>query len=102
MGIKVEKKDDRPCLYVDGDLTIYTVLEYKKALLKKRFFNKDIDVDLSEVEEIDSSGIQLLASINKQIVDNGCEMKITKVNELVSEALEYCQVMGYSAVNEEG
>lgn len=49
------------------NLTISEVIEAKRLLIQLLESGKSLEVDLSGLEEIDISGIQLLISFNKEV-----------------------------------
>lgn len=62
---------------VDRELTVYNVeevMEQLKGYVKGR--KKDLLLDLSEIEDIDTAGLQLLVSLQKYGDSKECECKI--------------------------
>ena len=102
MGLTMETSNDKSSLSIDGELTIYTVQQYKKSLVENLSEDKVLEVDLTDVDEIDISGLQLLAAISKQLADNGSEMKITQASDVVTEALETSCIMTSMTCDSEG
>ena len=47
-------------LHIEGELTIYTAAETKARLLPLLAQCIDLEIDLSQVNEMDSAGLQLL------------------------------------------
>jgi anti-anti-sigma regulatory factor len=65
----------------EGDLTIFEAAVFHQALVQLHEQDSPLEIDLSNVERIDSSGIQLiLAGLKKK------EMKITAVQSSVRES----------------
>jgi anti-sigma B factor antagonist len=93
MAIKMDNKNNKSLLSIDGELTIYTANEYKKYLVGKFNSEKPLEVDLKGVEEIDTCGLQLLAAMCKQLSDNGSELKIIEASDVANEALETSRLM---------
>ena len=102
MGIIMDTQNDKSILSIDGELTIYTVQEYKKSLAEKFVVDKVLEMDLTGVDEIDTSGLQLLAAMSKELFDNGSEMKITQASDVVTEALESSRLMTNMKCDSEG
>lgn len=88
MALKIKNTKKKLSLCIDGDFTIYSVEEYRKSIAKR--FNADqvLEVDLSEVEDIDTSGLQLLAAMDKQCSDSGTEMMISAASTVAQEAID--------------
>lgn len=93
MGIMIETNDDKISLSIKGELTIYTVQEYKKTIAEQFVADKEIEINMSGVDEIDTSGLQLLAAMAKQQASHGLEMHIAQVSDVVSDALETSRLM---------
>ena len=57
----------------EGDLTIFEAAEFREALLLLGKHDGPIELDMSDVENVDSSGIQLMmaASQNSQLIITG-------------------------------
>ncbi|MDO9189441.1 MAG: STAS domain-containing protein, partial [Sulfurimicrobium sp.] len=47
-------------LRLEGELTIYTAMDMKQRLLEPLSTCRQVDVDLSQVSELDSAGLQLM------------------------------------------
>lgn len=56
----VKKKTGPAIVAIEGEMNIYRAAELKDALLKGLESAGSLEVDLSGVEEIDTSGLQLL------------------------------------------
>jgi len=92
MGIEIFSVDGGSRVRIDGDFTIYEVEEYKDELKKSSRSlcskNKNVELDLSGINEIDTSGLQLLATLAKQAKSKDCLIKIMSVNETAKEAIK--------------
>ena len=51
---------------INGDMTIYQAQENKDALLKALRSGNQLEIDLSDVEEFDSAGFQLLCLLKQE------------------------------------
>lgn len=92
MGIQIECVNEKTIFNISGELTIYTVQEYKDVILDKFTLNKKIDVDLSDIDEIDMSGLQLLSMLFKESDSNGIEINITSLNDVSHDAIKISQL----------
>ena len=99
MGIKIENNKNKTSLCIDGELTIYTAQEYRQSILAGFTTNKDLELDLAEVEEIDTSGLQILAAMNKEMTEYGNEMKIIAASNVVIDAIQASHLMTTSIVD---
>lgn len=73
MGIVIEIKDENCNVLIEDNMTIYEAVEQKKRLLKalkKIKKNHQMEIDLSNVNEMDTAGIQVLLLL-KQTAETG-------------------------------
>jgi len=68
------------------DLTIFSAMSTQEILVKALADNQ-AEFDLSDVGEIDSSGLQLLIALRKQADKDGKEVKYHSVSEPVRELI---------------
>ncbi len=88
MGVRIESEDDKCRVHFEGDLTIYTVAECRQAILASTAVEGNVEVNLSQIGELDTSGLQLLAALDRQVSDAGNSMICVGPNEQASETLE--------------
>ena len=72
MAIKVTSNDGNYTVLVEDNMTIYEATEQKEKLLKalkKMKKNEQMEIDLSNVSEMDTAGLQVLLLI-KQTAEN--------------------------------
>ncbi len=97
MSITIENDEQKTSLSIDGELTIYTAQEYTQSIIDEldtaSAANKNLELDLSKVEEVDISGLQILAAMAKELVHNCHEMQIIAASEVAKEALETSQLL---------
>jgi|TARA_B100000315_G_scaffold254512_1_gene295718 anti-anti-sigma factor len=74
---------------INGDMTIYQAQEHKDALLEAVRGGDQLAIDLSDVEEFDSAGFQLLwlakqeaARLQKKLHLTGCSPSVAGVLDL--------------------
>ncbi|GJL51414.1 STAS domain-containing protein [Candidatus Nitrospira salsa] len=85
--MEVTEQLDRHVLHPEGDLTIFEAAEFREALLALSKHEGPLELDVSGVERVDSSGIQLMiaashdgrlamtgmtASLREKIAGIGC------------------------------
>jgi anti-sigma B factor antagonist len=66
MNIHVENKNGLCRMLIEGEMTIFTAAELKKELIDNLGNCSDIEIDLSQVSEMDTAGLQLLLLIYKE------------------------------------
>lgn len=88
MGVKIEADAGNCTIHFEDELTIYNVAECRKQILESCTLQEDVEADLSSIKEIDTGGLQLLAALNKQLVDGGYRLNCSEPGETVLEAFE--------------
>jgi len=76
MTITINKRKHHCIIKIDGDLSIYEVAEYHKKLVEKLDAVTSATVELSQDIEIDTAGIQLLISLQKQLQATGGDLTV--------------------------
>ena len=66
MAIVITPSTDGAQIRIDGELTIYTAAESKELLMDALNVHASFDVNLEAVEEIDTSGLQLLLLMQRE------------------------------------
>jgi len=100
ISIKTEKSINQ--VLVEGDFTIYDASTYHETLKVGFQPGKDIEFDLSGVEEIDSSGLQMMAVYGKKVIANGAEVRFTGMSETAKEALDKSRLLVTLNCEEQG
>ncbi len=86
---KAAKKINGPArVAIEGEMNIYRAAELKKTLIDGLEASPAIDVDLSEVEEMDTSGIQLLVLARMEAARLKKQMKITAASSAACTLIE--------------
>ena len=83
---KIEKTDDIQTIKLIGDLDVYSEDEFKSFIEEEIDSNKDITIDLKELDYLDSTGLGMFMNIYKMVNDNDKEIKIinaTLINYMV-------------------
>lgn len=89
MKIKIKENDDVILISVIGNIELYTQPKFKDTLLKIiRETDKNIDIDLSQVDYLDSSGLGTLVSLYKIQNKKGKKMTISKVNSGIRNLIQ--------------
>ncbi|WP_455884929.1 STAS domain-containing protein [Pseudomonas spelaei] len=91
MPITTEVLDDTTRVRIDGELTIYTVAELAAALLPQMGATPRLELDLSQVTEMDGAGLQLLAVLEREAGIAGTALSVTGQSQAVMQALQLCR-----------
>lgn len=95
MAIRTNKK--KCTAVISGDMTIYTSAEYQKSLIGACPAGKEFSLDLSDVEEMDTSGLQLLLSLQMHMSGNTSGLKLSDASEVVSNVISLTSINGVQA-----
>ncbi|KTC62674.1 sulfate transporter [Pseudomonas fluorescens ABAC62] len=90
MPITSETRDGTARVGIDGELTIYTVGELAAGLLPRIGTAPRLEVDLSQVTEIDGAGLQLLALIQREAAASGTPVNLVGQSQVITQTLQLC------------
>jgi len=74
------------------DLTIYHALEQKTMLLDALGDADELELDLTQVDEIDSAGLQLLILLKKEAQRRGKSVHIVAHSPAVRSVIDFCNL----------
>lgn len=86
-------------IFINGELTIYTASEWRDKLINEMTGNDDIQLELAEVSEIDSAGLQLLLAVQRQAAGEGRQLHFGQCSSVVRALLDFAQLMQSLNVN---
>lgn len=82
-------------LTLNQDLTIYHAEALKDALLLTLGHGAAIELDLSQITEIDTAGIQLLILLKRESQQLGLQLDIVAHSAAVRELIEFYNLAAY-------
>ena|SRR5271157_1862987 len=89
MDIQINDEVDVVKITVQGDIEMMTIKNFKERLFEiGHNVDKNIEIDLSSVDYIDSSGVGVLISLLKLQKKKGKELFIKKVSPKVLNVLK--------------
>lgn len=95
-GTRSKNASSGYCRYaIEGELTIYRASELKQDLLDKISGNQEIDVDLSQVTEIDSAGLQLMVLAKREAAARSRVLRFDGHSKAVMEILDLADLAGF-------
>lgn len=80
---------------IDGELTIYRAAELKETLLAAVAANTELEVDLSQVSEFDSAGLQLLLLAKREAGKAGRTLRLVDHSPAVVEVLDLFDLVAH-------
>lgn len=78
--------ETRASLPIDGEMTIYRAAELKDILLAALAATQALDIELAQVEEIDTTGVQLLLLAQREAARAGKALRLVGHSAPVREA----------------
>jgi len=88
MSVQVEKENGVVKFVIENNMTIFNAAELKKTILEALSEPSNIQLDLSQVSEIDSAGFQLLLMLKNESKSNNKEYQITACSPAVDSLLD--------------
>lgn len=79
-------------LALTEDLTIYNAFAQKQTLLDALAVTGKLDLDLSQVSEMDTAGLQLLILLKKEAQRAGKQVSIVAHSQAVSSLIDFCNM----------
>lgn len=95
MSISVEQEGGQCRLAIDGEMNIYTAAEMKPGLLEPFTGADEVEVNLENVSEIDSAGVQLLILAKREAAATNKSLRLVGHSQVVVDALELCNLSGF-------
>lgn len=86
-----------PSLCIGGEFTIFTAAELKDRLLDTiaRAPAPEIEIDLSDITEIDSAGLQLMIMAKREATSQGKNLRFCRHSDPVLDLLDLCDLAGF-------
>lgn len=95
MELSQERRENHLRLHAAGEMTIYSAAELKPALLEALGQSDEIEIDLSGVSELDTSGVQLLMLVKREAVAAGKGLTLSGHSPAVLEVFELLGLGGW-------
>lgn len=80
---------------IEGEMTIYRAAELKQSLIDHILQNQEIEIDLSQVSEIDSAGLQLLVLAKLEASVRNKQLRFENHSPAVMEILDLSDLAGF-------
>lgn len=82
-------------LSISEDLTIYHALEHKERLIAVLDAGDGLELDLSQVGEIDTAGLQLLILAKREAARRDKALAIVAHSPAVRQTLDFCNLAAF-------
>lgn len=95
MPSTIEIDQDVCRVRIDGDMTIYTALDLKQELVPCLEKAAQLDFDLSQVNEMDTAGLQLLILLKRETAKRGTRLALTGHSNAATEVIDTFAMAGF-------
>ena len=95
MMIHVETNNGRHRLQIEGDMNIYSAPEIKRQLLDHLGSTAELEINLAQVGEMDTSGFQVLYLTKREAIKSGKVLRLTSHSSAVLEVMDLYNMAGY-------
>ncbi|OMG52991.1 anti-sigma B factor antagonist [Azonexus hydrophilus] len=82
-------------LAITEDLTIYHAMEQKERLVAALEMADGLELDLSQVGEIDTAGLQLLILVKREAARRDKALSIVAHSPAVRQTLDFCNLAAF-------
>ena len=82
-------------LQVEGDMNIYSAPELKRQLLDHLGADAELEINLSQVGEMDTAGFQVLYLAKREAMKNGKTLRLTSHSPAVLEVMDRYNMAAY-------
>lgn len=80
---------------IENEMTIYTAAETKAKLMEAVKKDFEIELDLSQVSELDTAGLQLLILAKREFMAGGGNLYLVNHSQAVYEVLDMCNMIQF-------
>lgn len=82
---KIVNEDNLQTINLIGDLDVYSEDEFKTFINEEIDPNKNITIDLKDLDYLDSTGLGMFMNIYKMVNDNDKEIKIINAKDNIQK-----------------
>lgn len=95
MQTEIEKRDGLCILRLSGDFILSQADEVRELLLDALSGCREVEIDLSQISDMDSAGLQLLIMAKRWAAAGQKNLRLTGHSEVVIDILETVNLVGY-------
>lgn len=93
--INIEQSAQKYVAKIEGEMTIYNAAELKDALVPLLVDGREFEIDLSDITEIDSAGVQLLMLVKRECLRHEQSLKLINHSHAVLDVFELMDLVSY-------
>jgi anti-anti-sigma factor len=94
MKVKINQTADLVKIIIEGNLESTTIKPFTDKIATITGFGKDVELDMGQIEYIDSSGIRSLLTISKKLMDINKKFTIINCSENLKRILQLSSLQG--------
>lgn len=95
MEVFMEQQGNTRTLRIQGDMTIYTAAPLKQHFADALQGSNDLEIDLSAVQAMDSTGLQLLYLIKREAQKRGKKLSLVRHSPAIMQVLDLFNMSAY-------
>lgn len=95
MPVIAEMENDLCRLRVESDMTIYTALDIKQQLIPYLENVPHLEVDCSQVTEMDCAGLQVLILLKREAIKRGVKLDLIGHSPAVTDVIDTLNMAAY-------
>jgi anti-anti-sigma factor len=99
---QVSENADGLLIQVGDDLTIFNITKAHEALMAADWTLARVNFDLADVQDIDTTGIQLLLSLEKTLKMRSVTLELVNPQESVLNTMQLMNISHHFGLQEEG
>ena len=100
MPTRMSNKRKEVKISLNGEMTIYTCNEMKIKLMEAVSKDCNVTINVSNVTEMDTAGLQLLILVKNELMQNDFQLMIIGKNESVTGVMNICNMSEYFSYQE--
>ena len=89
--IEKKKQVKKVSIALEGEMTVFFIKDLKNNICKYLEHNKNMELDLSKISRIDTSGFQLLALLKREVEGRASKFKILNPSDDVKRIFSLYQ-----------
>ncbi|MEW9899052.1 STAS domain-containing protein [Chitinivorax sp. PXF-14] len=94
MALVIEQQGERILARIEGEFNIFRAAELKPALLECLASGHDIEIDLSHVDEIDTSGVQLMLMLKREAARTARQLSFVRHSAAALSVIDLLNLAG--------
>lgn len=95
MKLKTNKAENNLIIYLSGRIDVHLASEIEEDINKliKDITEKNVILNLQEVEYMSSSGLRVFVSLMRNLKENDCRLKLSNLSTAVYKIFEVVELM---------